>query len=386
MSNRLFPLHTNCRQAAVILLLLASVPDNCCGDESVATAFPLDDASVAEALLRLPEFDLRSRPDLLNNLDRYLKKNRGTTRYFQLVRQFDLQERSDELLELALARQGTTPGAWAAETLVSFGQRDRLERGVKSEDKDRSVAAIRALANVGDTQAQTFLQQTLFQTELSPEALAATATALAGWPQGERFLAETVAAGKLPPRLHFTVANLLHASAQQNHREIAIRFLPLPATKGGAPLPPLHRLVKRSGDAAKGRELFFSKAECGNCHRVAEAGKAVGPELTGIGDKLARQALYTAILDPSAGISHNYENHELVTLDGKIETGILLSQGDERIELKNAEGIVRSFPAAEVESLRPLQTSLMPAGIEEKLTAEELIDLVEYLSRLKTER
>ncbi len=108
--------------------------------------------------------------------------------------------------------------------------------------------------------------------------------------------------------------------------------------------------------------------------------------MTGIGEKLAKQAIYTAILDPSAAISHNYENHEVITDDGRVETGILLSASDETIEIKNSEGIVRRFDASSLESFRPLSTSLMPAGIEEKLTTAELIDLVEYLSQLKTLR
>ena len=358
----------------------------CSGAEKSRRNIPLDDASVAETLLRLPGFDLRSRPDLLTQLDRYLKHNQGTTRYFQLVRQFDLQERSDELLELALTRAGTTTGTWAAETLVRFGNRDRLELAVQSRDRDRAVAAVKTLASVGDKQARTFLQQTLLKNRISPEALNATANALARTPQGEQFLVSTVASGKLPSPLRFTVANLLHASTVADHREIAKQHLPLPATKNGTPLPPLHLLVQKSGNAAKGRTLFFTKAECATCHRVSGEGKTVGPELTRIGEKLAKQAIYTAILDPSAAISHNYENHEVITDDGRVETGILLSASDEKIEIKNSEGIVRSFDTSSLESFRPLSTSLMPAGIEEKLTTAELIDLVEYLAQLKTLR
>jgi len=351
--------------------------------EQTVSRPPLADRSIAEALLRLPDFDLRSRPDLLESLDRYLQANVGTTRYFQLLRQFDLQERSDELLDLALTRQGTTPGTWAAETLVTFGKRDRLERAMMSNNKVRSVAAVHALAAIGDEDARTVLSRTLVNPELSAEALNAIATVLARHPKGEQLLAETVAAGKLPLQVTFTAANLLHVSKNLAHRAIADRYLPLPQTKSGKPLPPLTLLVKRSGNTVKGRDIFFGKGECATCHQVAKEGKVVGPDLTEIGSKLARQALYSAVLDPNAGISHNYENHEVETLDGKIETGILLSHNDAQIEIRNAQGVIRSFPTPQIESVRKLQISLMPGGIQEKLTAAELVDLIEYLCSLK---
>jgi putative heme-binding domain-containing protein len=264
--------------------------------------------------------------------------------------------------------------------------RNQIEQAVLSTQTDRSVAAVRAVGSVGDADAHTFLTRALLGAELSPETLTAIATALARQPQGEQFLAETVAAEKLPAQLSFTVANLLHVSQNPAHRAIAAQHLPLPKTKSGKPLPPLKELVKRSGDPVAGRALFFSKAQCATCHRVTGEGKFVGPDLTEIGSKLSKQVLYTSILDPSAAISHNYENHELVNLDGKMETGILLSRSEAKIEIKNAEGIVRSFPASEIESLRKLPISLMPAGIEKQLTAEELVDLVEYLLSLKQPR
>ena len=371
------------RARAALFCLLVLLSGMQSSAEPVGNAFPLADGSIAETLLRLPDFDLQSRPDLLQSLDRYLRSNLGTTRYFQLVRQFELQDRSDELLNLALTRVGTTPGTWAAETLVTFGKRNQIEQAVLSPQTDRSVAAVRAIGSVGDVDAHTFLTQALLGAELSPETLTAIATALARQPQGEQFLAETVVADKLPAQLSFTVANLLHISQNPAHRGIATQHLPLPKTKSGKPLPPLKELVKRSGDPVAGRTLFFSKAQCATCHRVTEEGKFVGPDLTEIGSKLSKQVLYTSILDPSAAISHNYENHELLSLDGKIETGILLSRSEAKIEIKNAEGIVRSFPASEIESLRKLPISLMPAGIEKQLTAEELVDLVEYLLSLK---
>ena len=346
----------------------------------------LADRSVAETLLRLPDFNLRGRPDLIEKLDRYLRANQGTTRYFQLVRQFKLKDRSNELLAIVLSRPGTTPGTWAAETLVQFDKRELLEQTTRHADTDRAVAAVRGLASVGDADTQAYFVETLKKGVLPVETLNAIATALSDQPEGEQFLAEWVASGNLPPQLAFTVGNLLHSSEIAAHRKIATRHLPRPRTSGGNPLPPLKDLVGRSGDPEHGRTLFFSKAQCAGCHQVDREGKQIGPDLTEIGSKLSKEVLYTSILDPSAAISHNYENHEVVTVDGKIEKGILLSRDTTGTTLKDAEGIVRSFSHAEIESFRKLPLSLMPDGIEKKLTVRELIDLVQFLASLKNSR
>ncbi len=130
--------------------------------------------------------------------------------------------------------------------------------------------------------------------------------------------------------------------------------------------------------------IFRTKGTCAACHKVSGDGKEVGPDLSEIGSKLSKEALYVSILDPDAGISHNYENYELLTQEGQIETGLLLSRGRGQIEIKNAEGVVRSFPAARIESIRQLKISLMPKGLQSKLSEEELVDLVAYLASLKS--
>ncbi|MEC8337294.1 MAG: hypothetical protein VXZ84_04055, partial [Planctomycetota bacterium] len=177
-------------------------------EASVSVADGLADGSVAEALLRLPDFDLPSRPDLMEKLDRYLRANQGTTRYFQLVRQFELTTRSNELLTLAISRPDTTAGTWAAETLVRFGKREMLEQAVQRAEIDQAIAAVRAIANIGDTDAYAFFTLKLKNDETPFEIRHVIATALADQPKGEQFLADWVAAENCPPQLAFTVGNI----------------------------------------------------------------------------------------------------------------------------------------------------------------------------------
>ena len=376
-----------CRWRIVLSLSIVIANGTALADPTAAQRLAREraaDISNAEALVRLPNFDLPSRPDLQASLDRYLEAHPGTTRYFQLIRQFQLRARSAELLELALSQPNTTPGAWAAETLIGFGQRRPLEEAVDAKDPQRATAAVIALASVGDPAALDFLTRAILNMELATVVRAAAVPAVAKNRQGEKLLLQLVRDGKLPPDLNFTVGNRLHASRDSAIRAAAAKHLPLPPVASGNPLPPLAVLVARAGNRDRGREIFRTKGTCAACHKVSGDGKEVGPDLSEIGSKLSKEALYVSILDPDAGISHNYENYELLTQEGQIETGLLLSRGRGQIEIKNAEGVVRSFPAARIESIRQLKISLMPKGLQSKLSEEELVDLVAYLASLKS--
>jgi putative heme-binding domain-containing protein len=344
------------------------------------------DISNAEALLRLPDFDLAARPDLQSSLSRYLTKYVGTTRYFQLIRQFKLRERSDELLNLALSQPRSTAGSWAAETLNGFGHRSRLKEAVSDKDPQRGAAAVILLGETGDERTPDFLTRTILNTELATMVRVASAAALAKQREGDEDLLRLVTEKMLPADLNFAVGNLLHASDNSVVRAAASEYLPLPPVVGGTPLPPVSVLAAQSGNRDRGQKIFQIKGTCAACHTVAGEGKAVGPDLTEIGSKLSKEALYVSILDPNAGISHNYENYEILTQSGRIETGLLLSRTGDQIDIINAEGVARSFQVSDIDSIRQLTISLMPAGLQQTLTKEELVDLVEYLTSLKTKQ
>ena len=137
------------------------------------------------------------------------------------------------------------------------------------------------------------------------------------------------------------------------------------------------------GNPARGKELFNDKATCSKCHIVAGQGRDVGPNLSEIGSKLGKDALLVAILDPNAGISHNYETFLAMTDDGKTVSGLLVSKTDDELVLKDAGGIVHTLKMADVEEFKKLPTSLMPADLQKLMSAQDLIDVVEYLMTLK---
>ena len=161
-------------------------------------------------------------------------------------------------------------------------------------------------------------------------------------------------------------------------------FIKLPESAGKTPLPPVPVLAAKSGNESIGKTLFADKATCAKCHKVKGQGKEVGPDLSEIGSKLSKSAMYVAILDPSAAITHNYQSYLIELDNGLVETGLLVNQTDESLTIKSAQGILKSFALTEVEAIEPSPVSLMPADLQKLLTADELIDVVEYLTTLKS--
>jgi putative membrane-bound dehydrogenase-like protein len=152
--------------------------------------------------------------------------------------------------------------------------------------------------------------------------------------------------------------------------------------KRRGPLPPLAELLQQAGDASRGQAVFVGAGTCAKCHVVGSEGKNVGPNLSGIGAKLSRQALYESILMPSAAISHNYETYTAVLDDGRSVTGLLVSQTPEQVVLKPADGVDATLAAKEIEELVKQPISLMPADLATTLSAQDLADVVAWRETL----
>jgi putative heme-binding domain-containing protein len=340
------------------------------------------DASIVEVLLRLENFNLDASPPAKQALLRYLDRNRGSEKYFKLVEKFSLSEEADQLARIALENPHDTKGVDAAKLLARIGELPRLQEKAKGE-ADSALAAVTVVGFIGTPEVLDWLASMIVDTKATVAVRIAAAEGLGRNRSGEQRLLELVESARLPADLNFSVANILYASRDDQIRQRVGQHLQLPATAKGDPLPPVSELVGRAGNPSAGREVFLKKGTCIKCHKVAGDGKEVGPDLSEIGSKLSKEALYVAILNPNAGISHNYETYELVTAGGQIASGILVSRTDQEVKLKNAEGIELTFPAGEVDELSKLEVSLMPANLQQNLSTDELTDLVEFLTTLK---
>lgn len=343
------------------------------------------DARVVKALLRIKEeIDFTAKPEAKAALLRYIGRLENPDEQVDLIERFKLAESANVLAKLAIEGGDSSAAANAARLLIAFGKADTLAVVLNGKDDKKAIQAAYVLSNAGnDKVADDLLTPVFDDEERSPEVRNAAAAGVARSKSGQEKLLALARGGKLPDFANVTVAVALSKSQIESIRAEAAKLLPLPATGDGKPLPPITELLQRTGDVAKGKVLFEMKGTCAKCHQVRGQGKEVGPNLSEIGSKLARDAMYTSILDPSAGISHNFETFQVVLEDGTQATGLMVSDTAEEVSIKTAEGVVRKFPKSEVEEVVKLKTSLMPNDLQRNLTADDLVDLVEYLVSLK---
>jgi putative heme-binding domain-containing protein len=130
-------------------------------------------------------------------------------------------------------------------------------------------------------------------------------------------------------------------------------------------------------------EAIYRRAElqCLKCHAVAGAGGVVGPEMTSIGASAQPDYLIESLLNPSAKIKEGYNSLTVVTEDGRTATGIKVRETDAELVLRDADDKLLTFPKADIAS-RKDGKSLMPEGLVDSLTRQELLDLTRFLSEL----
>ena len=339
------------------------------------------DRRVVETLLRLKGIKLDSNPKWKAAVRRHLRRIEGSPKYFELVERFGLRDESPQLLQLANAAKTPDATVNAVRLLLEFEQQAAIRQAFKQYPA-QAPGLISSLGLAGGAEVLELLQPLVTDGSQSLAVRSASARAVGRNLKGQQFLLELVRRKDLARDLHFTVADVLFASPAAAVRNEVARYLKLPAAKG-KPLPPVSELVKRRGDKQLGAQIFQMRGTCAKCHKVRGAGKEVGPDLSEIGSKLSAQALYVSILDPSAGISHNYESYILVTAEGTVLTGVKVSDSATQITIKTAEAVQRTFKKEDLEEVIKQPTSLMPEDLQKNLSAKDLVDLVEYLKTLK---
>ena len=139
-----------------------------------------------------------------------------------------------------------------------------------------------------------------------------------------------------------------------------------------------------SGDAERGRALFMSeKTKCGTCHRIGEQGNRVGPDLTQIGSNRGANDLLESIVFPSASIVRDYETYQVLTDDGRVLSGLLAKESSGELVIQQASGEKITINRDEMDEIATMPTSVMPSGMDEVLSSQDLADVVAFLRTLR---
>jgi putative heme-binding domain-containing protein len=349
------------------------------------SAFAQSDPSVAvEAITRLENIDLEQNPKIKETVFKLLERTRGTPDFLKLVKHFKIKGQEPALLDLAMAHPSGESGVEAMRVLLSGADRRLIEEKLKDKDNKAAAAVAEVLGNSGSKEAVKLLAP-LVRDEKADVALRKQAVrSLTRTEEGAAAILQLARENQLAEALRFTASAELSKARWENIKTEAAKLLPLPEGQNSKPLPPLSELLKRDGNIENGKRVFNSQAAaCASCHKVKGQGMEVGPDLSEIGTKLGKEALYESILDPSAGISFGYEAWQLELKNGDEAYGLIASETADEIAIKNNTGIVTRYKKSDIKSRQQMKLSIMPSGIQQGMSISELVDLIEYLAALK---
>ncbi|HWY86771.1 MAG TPA: PVC-type heme-binding CxxCH protein [Gemmataceae bacterium] len=164
---------------------------------------------------------------------------------------------------------------------------------------------------------------------------------------------------------------------------LVARVLGKPFTEGRPPATDLDAWTKRlqgPADAAAGRRIFAhpNLGSCFRCHRVEGRGAEVGPDLSTVGRNAPRHIL-ESILQPSALVAPYYQSWNIETSDGKIRTGLLVKTVLDEYTYLDSKGDLFKLNTRDIVESRPDPKSIMPDGLVDRLTDQEIRDLLAYL-------
>jgi putative heme-binding domain-containing protein len=144
---------------------------------------------------------------------------------------------------------------------------------------------------------------------------------------------------------------------------------------------PLIETRLKQRDFEHGRAMFAA-ANCFGCHHFAQQGGAVGPDLTGLAGRFSPRDILESVLEPDKVISDQYAASIIVTTDGKVITGRLTNFSGDKITINTDmldPNATEEVKRSEIEQLEKATTSMMPSGLLNTLTEDELLDLMAFL-------
>ncbi len=144
----------------------------------------------------------------------------------------------------------------------------------------------------------------------------------------------------------------------------------------------LKSALTHKGDAKAGQE-YFLKQGCIACHTTSAAEPPKGPMLAGIATRYSRAELCESILKPSAKIAQGFESQYFKMKTGEELEGFVVKEGGDSVEVRNLVGATTILEKANVLKREKREKSIMPEGLINNISAEDLSSILAYLESLK---
>ena len=306
-------------------------------------------------------------------LPRVLAGIQSQSDYLDIVKRYQLKNQSARLVNMVMTDK--TFGGEAARLQIRLNGLNAFKKLTLSKDEKTVLKAIDMYGSVDEKPVTDYLI-TLYSSKARSAAVRERAMwAMSGW-NSEEILWNLVKANKVPNDVMPVAQKILLKTWHGDIRSEAMKMFGASIDKS---VGNISDLVKLTGNTSKGQEAF--KMYCTSCHLGKGEGVNFGPALTEIGSKLSKDALYSAILNPSQGISFGFEGFTVKLKNGSEVDGMILTKTENEVTMKTlGSANPTTYKRAEIVSIKEHKESLMP---QFPLQKQELVDLVEYLSTLK---
>ena len=291
------------------------------------------------------------------------------------------------LTDVADAKKSDEQRAAAAKLLIEFMPADgsAVEALISAITPQVSnTLAVGLIESAGSSTAENAGDLILARlTSLTPEVKRAAIGSLLSRPASTASLLNGVEKGKLT----LDELSLDQKQALANHPEASLRDRAKKLLSMGGGLPNADRekvvkemlpLTEKTGDPVLGKAVFTKN--CAKCHMHSGEGNKIGPDLTGMAVH-PKHELLIHILDPSRSVEGNFRIYTVTTVDGLVLTGMLAGETKTSIELIDTEGKRKPIQREDIDELVAGTKSLMPEGFEKVASAEDLTNLLEFLTQ-----
>ncbi len=291
------------------------------------------------------------------------------------------------LTDVADAKKSDEQRAAAAKLLIEFMPADgsAVEALISAITPQVSnTLAVGLIESAGSSTAENAGDLILSRlTSLTPEVKRAAIRSLLARPASTAALLNGVEKGKLT----LDELSLDQKQALANHPEASLRDRAKKLLSMGGGLPNADRekvvkemlpLTEKTGDPVLGKAVFTKN--CAKCHMHSGEGNKIGPDLTGMAVH-PKHELLIHILDPSRSVEGNFRIYTVTTVEGLVLTGMLAGETKTSIELIDTEGKRKPIQREDIDELVAGTKSVMPEGFEKVATAEDLTNLLEFLTQ-----
>jgi len=146
-----------------------------------------------------------------------------------------------------------------------------------------------------------------------------------------------------------------------------------------------------SGNAARGKDLFYGKAACGTCHIVNGKGGRLGPELTTMATSRSEEYFVDSLRNPSKRLAkgiwetmkdfpQEYETANVTAADGAKYQGVVLNEDAFTVQVLDTREVLHAWEKSSLKSYEKTRQSLMPAYDEKMLPEKDVQDLLAFLA------